>query len=347
MRGGEAPGKAQGGLFVEPSRVRDQRAAFLKELRSAGRDKLPLYEKYLPLIGVNGILEGIKTHWPKCHSEAHDLGKVIYDRVRDIGTGLRLCADECYSGCMHGVLMRAFEKAGKPAPHHLDPAAVKPLMTDLCQREPVMTASYSPGDCAHGVGHALMYLASYDIPQAVGACAGFLNRAMEYYCATGAYMEYVTERDEEDAKARSILYPCDTYPYPAACARYKMVHVVRRHYQAGKSPEALRQMCAALTGAVRVGCFHGLGNAHMPVIQAGKISIRAVCLNLGEVEERVCIDGAMERMAKFQEDRAFQVCQELDGSHKDTCLAAVRRKMYNMNKDLSLYLAADTKSAPP
>jgi hypothetical protein len=147
------------------------------------------------------------------------------------------------------------------------------------------------------------------------------------------------ERDEEDAKGKSVLYPCDTYPYPAACARYKMVHVVRRHYQAGKSPEALRQMCAVLTGAVRVGCFHGLGNAHMPVIEAGKIGIREVCLNLGEVEEQVCIDGAMERMAKFHEDRAFQVCQELGGSHKDACLAAVRRKMYNMNKDLSLYLA--------
>lgn len=339
MRGRGAPAPAPGRLYVEPHRVPDQRAAFLRELRGAGRDKRPLYEKYLPLIGVNGILDGIKTHWPKCHSEAHDLGKIVFARVRDVGKGLRICADECNSGCMHGVLMEAFTSIGKAAPHHMDLSVLKPAIKDLCQRNPVMTASYSPGDCAHGVGHALAYLAGYDVPAAIKACKGNENTAMEYYCATGAYMEYVTERDPQDAATKSILYPCDTYIYPAACARYKMVHVVRRHYEAGKTTEALREQCAALSGPLRLGCFHGLGNAHMPFIAAKKIGIRQVCLNLGEVEEFVCIDGAMERMAKFHEPRAREVCEELDGHNKKTCLTAVANKMYNMKKDLSLYLA--------
>jgi hypothetical protein len=152
-------------------------------------------------------------------------------------------------------------------------------------------------------------------------------------------MEYVTERDTQDAATKGFLYPCDRYVYPAACARYKMVHAVRRHYEAGKTTEALRQQCAALSGQLRIGCFHGLGNAHMPHIATGKIGIRQVCLNLGEVEEFVCIEGAMERMAKFHEERALQVCQELGGRSKKTCLAAVANKMYSMNKDLSLYLA--------
>ncbi len=271
-------------LFIEPRGVQQQQAEFVRALPSTGRDKRALVEKYLPVIGSNGVVDGIKIVWPKCHSEAHDLGKVIFARVRDVGKGLRICADECNSGCMHGVLMEAFTAIGKQSPHHMDLAVLRPAIKDLCQRNPVMTASYSPGDCAHGIGHALMYLAGYDIPQAIKACAGNENTAMEYYCATGAYMEYVTERDSQDAKARSFLYPCDTYIYPAACARYKMVHVVRRHYEAGGTTEALRQQCAALSGAVRLGCFHGLGNAHMPFIAAKKIGIRQVCLNLGEVE---------------------------------------------------------------
>lgn len=335
---GEAPGAFENPLFVEPRGVQAQRAKFVQELRPMGRDKRALVEKYLPVIGSNGIVDGIKAVWPKCHSEAHDLGKVIFARVRDIGKGLRICADECNSGCMHGILMEAFTSIGRAAPHHMDLAVLKPAIKDLCQRNPVMTASYSPGDCAHGVGHALMYMAGYDISQAVTACAGNEDRAMEYYCATGAYMEYVTERDPQDAVAKSVLYPCDTSIYPAACARYKMVHVVRRHYEAGKTTEALRQQCAALSGAVRLGCFHGLGNAHMPLIAAHKIGIRRVCLNLGAVEEFVCIDGAMERMAKFHEPRAREVCEELDGSNKSACLTAVSNKMYNMKKDLSLYL---------
>jgi hypothetical protein len=336
---GEAPAAFQNPFFVDPRGVQKQQAEFVQQLRRVGKNNRRLVETSLPVIGANGALDGIESVWPKCHSEAHDLGKVIFARLRDVGMGLRVCADRCNSGCMHGVLMEAFTTIGKPSPHHLDLAVLKPAIKDLCQRNPVMTASYSPGDCAHGVGHALMHLAGYEIPEAVKACEGNENPAMEYYCATGAYMEYVTERDPQDAATKSLLYPCDQYVYPAACARYKMVHVVRRHYEAGRTTEELRALCSSLADAVRRGCFHGLGNAHMPLIAAGTIGIRPVCLGLGEVEEFVCIDGAMERMAKFHPDIAVRVCDQLDGRNRATCLAAVSRKMYDMKKDLSLYLA--------
>lgn len=336
---GEAPAAFQNPLFVDPRGVQKQRAEFIQALSRVGKNNRQLVETTLPVIGANGALDGIESVWPKCHSEAHDLGKVIFARVRDVGMGLRICADRCNSGCMHGVLMEAFATIGKASPHHMDLAVLKPAIKDLCQRNPVMTASYSPGDCAHGVGHALMNLAGYEIAEAVKACEGNENPAMEYYCATGAYMEYVTERDPQDATTKSVLYPCDQYIYPAACARYKMVHVVRRHYEAGRTTEELRALCSSLAGAVRHGCFHGLGNAHMPLIAAGTIGIRPVCLGLGEVEEFVCIDGAMERMAKFHPDIAVRVCDQLDGKNKAACRVAVSRKMYDMKKDLSLYLS--------
>jgi hypothetical protein len=336
---GEAPASFQNPLFVDPGRAQQQRAEFVQQLRRVGPRNRQLVETYLPVIGANGALDGIESVWPLCHSEAHTLGKVVFARVRDIGVGLHVCADRCNSGCMHGVLMEAFTTIGKASPHHLDMAVLRPAINDLCQNNPAMTASYSPGDCAHGVGHALMHLAGYDVPQAVTACESNKSPSLVYYCATGAYMEYVTERDPQDARTHSFLYPCDENPYPAACARYKMVHVVRRHYAAGKTTEDLRRLCSSLTGAVRRGCFHGLGNAHMGLIGAGKIGIRAVCLGLSEAEEFVCIDGAMERMAKFQPDRAARVCDQLDGKNKATCLDAVSRKMYDMKKDLSLYLA--------
>lgn len=327
-------------LFVDPRGTQKQRAEFIQALPRVGKNNRQLVEISLSVIGANRALDGIERVWPKCHSEAHDLGKVIFARVRDIGMSLRVCADRCNSGCMHGVLMEAFATIGKTSPHHMDLAVLRPAIKDLCQRNPVMTASYSSGDCAHGVGHAVMNLAGYEIPEALKACQDNENQAMEYYCATGAYMEYVTERDPQDATTKSVLYPCDQYIYPAACARYKMVHVVRRHYEAGRATEELRALCSSsLTDAARRGCFHGLGNAHMLLIAAGKIGIRPVCLGLGKVEEFACIDGAMERMAKFHPDIAGRVCDQLDGKNKTACLAAVSRKMYDMKKDLSLYLA--------
>jgi hypothetical protein len=335
---GEETAEFENPLFVDPRGTQEQRAEFIQALRRVGKHNRQLVEISLPVIGANGALDGIESVWPKCHSQAHDLGKVIFARVRDVGMGLRVCADRCNSGCMHGVLMEAFTTIGKASPHHMNLAVLMPAIKDLCQRNPVMTTSYSPGDCAHGVGHALMNLAGYEIPEALKACQGNENQTMEYYCATGAYMEYVTERDMQDATTKSVLYPCDQYIYPAACARYKMGYVVGRHYKAGRTTEELRALCSSLADAVRRGCFHGLGNALMLRIAAGKIGIRPVCLGLGTVEESVCIDGAMERMAVYHPDIAVRVCDQLDGNNKADCLAAVSRKMFDMKKDLSLYL---------
>jgi hypothetical protein len=234
--------------------------------------------------------------------------------------------------------MEAFTTIGKKSPHHMDLAILGPAIKDLCQNNTVMTTSYSPGDCAHGIGHALMNVSMYDIPEALKGCQENDNQAMAYYCATGAYMEYVTERDAQDAPTKSVLYPCDQYIYPAACARYKMVHVLQRHYKEGKTTEELRTLCSSFPDAVRRGCFHGLGNAHLLMLAVGKISIRSVCLGLRPVEEFVCIDGAIERMAKFFPGNAVRVCEDLDEKNKAICVAAISRKMYDMNKDLTVYL---------
>ena len=336
---GEEAAAFQNQLFVDPRGTQRQRAEFIQALHRVGKNNRQLVEISLPVIGANGALDGIESVWPKCHSEAHDLGKVIFARVRDVGMGLRVCADRCNSGCMHGVLMEAFETIGKASPHHMDLAVLRPAIKDLCQTQSgddrVLFArrlrarrrprAHEPGGIRDSRGP--------------NACQGNENQAMEYYCATGAYMEYVTERDTQDATTKSVLYPCDQYLYPAACARYKMVHVVRRHYAAGRTTEELRALCSSITDAVRRGCFHGFGNAHMLHIATGKIGIRPVCLGLGTVEEFVCLDGAMERMAKFHPDIAVRVCDQLDGKNKAACLAAVSRKMYDMKKDLSLYLS--------
>jgi len=325
-------------LFVEPETVQRARTDFVKKLRYAGKNKRPLYEEYINVIGANGILDGIEKLWPKCHSQAHDLGKIIFGQVHDIGKSLRICAGRCYSACMHGVLMEALTEEHADD-RHIDIAALKPVMNALCYKNTEILSSYSPGDCAHGVGHALMFLAGYDIPKAVGVCAEFDNPAMEYYCATGAYMEYVGKHDREDAKIRSLFYPCVNNDYPAACLRYKMTNVVRRHYLAKKKIDELVHECEKLSGKFRLGCFHGLGNGHMWGIAHDKMSIKEVCLHGPEDEQFMCIEGAMERMGKYSEKRALEVCEELEGKNKETCLIAVEHKMYSMEKDFTLYLA--------
>ncbi len=60
----------------------------------------PLYEQFLPRIGANGIRLALETAKPYCHEEAHDLGKLIFTKLRDVGESLESCADSCSSGFM-------------------------------------------------------------------------------------------------------------------------------------------------------------------------------------------------------------------------------------------------------
>ena len=327
-------------LFVDPESVREERREFVKKLRSTGRNRRPLYEEYIDVLGANGIIDGIETLWPKCHSQAHDLGKVIFAELQDIGEGLRVCADHCYSGCMHGVLMGAFISVeSEDAEGHIEFEALKPALEELCYNNTEMTSSYSPGDCAHGAGHALMFLTNYDIPEAVEGCKEFDDDAMKYYCATGTYMEYVTENDRDDAETKSLFYPCDAYDFPAACSRYKTVHVARRHYSDKGTTSEFVAECEKLEGKFRLGCFHGIGNAHMGILASRRMNFTDICLHGTEDEKFMCIEGAMERMAKYHLARALKVCDDLEGKYNDICLTAVDQGMYNMEKDFTLYFA--------
>ena len=329
-------------LAVAPKTVAKERRDFIEKLMRTGKDKRPLYEAYLDVIGANGILAGIEEVWPRCHAEAHDAGRVIFARVRDLGSSLRICTDRCATGCMHGVLTEAFAGAtdNTVSNGQVNLGLMMRAMHEGCYKNAEMVSS-RPGNCAHGIGHALMVHAQYNIPEAIEACAGFPEPAMRYYCATGAYMEYVTEYDTEDAKSKSLHYPCDTYDYPAACSRYKMYYVAQRYYKANRSVEDLVHECATLTGKFRLGCFHGLGNAHMWLIASGQISIKSVCGHGTDDERFMCLEGAMERMGQYYEKTALAVCEQLEGQDRQVCFTAVENKMYNMKKDYTLYLGKE------
>lgn len=333
-------------LFVDPAAVKTEYQEFkntLKPMGRSGKGKRDLYAKYVPIIGANGVLGGIEELWPKCHSEGHDLGKVIFEKTKDVGVSLNVCRDGCYSGCMHGVLMEAFAGARASAEidpeQHVDIEIVKSTMDTVC-KDQTMTTSYSPGDCAHATGHAMMVLADYIVPNAIGYCDAFSEEHMRYYCATGAFMEYVTERDKEDAAGgKRALYPCDVGKYPAACARYKMVHVIPRLVKTKPDVQKLMRSCNELQGKYRIGCYHGAGNGFMSAIVTRQITLMDVC---GQAEGDVrfaCIDGAMERMAKYHPERAAEVCDDLSwgSTDRDTCTAAVGRGMYDMQKNIDLY----------
>ena len=331
-----------------------------------------LYEEYLPRIGANGIRQAIETAKPFCHEEAHDLGKLIFTKLRDVGESLESCADACSSGCMHGVLMEFFAEpaskegavqshavigesspppsaqehstqhapTGEPAHHHsaqLTPAEVAQRIPTFCESA-TWNRVYGPGDCAHGVGHAAMFLSNYDIPAGIDLCDRFRSYPLRYYCATGAYMEYwINPKFRLNYFAHGPLYPCTSVPYPAACFKYILGNTVRWHYAKGGTLEALSRLCAGLNDKYRLGCFHGLGFAHIRRVELGKNNLAELCGFGSREEQTACLEGAMEQLGKANPFVDPARCESLTDWRLQACRAAAARKKYDMTKSFALY----------
>ena len=337
------PPSADSLLYVPLERTAVARQEFLKAYRVADQKHArELYEAFLPRIGANGLRQALQTANPSCHDEAHDLGKVIFAKLRDVGTSLESCADACASGCMHGVLMEFFSDSASASAsehHHsaqLTAADVAGRIPTICE-SPAFTRMYSPGDCAHGVGHAVMFLSNYDIPAGISLCERFPSYPLRYYCATGGYMEYLFVRAAKDLPVRGPFYPCDSALYPAACFRYIRSASIGIDDTPGGTLGKFARHCAGLTGKYRLGCFHGLGNAHMGRIARGRRTLADVCGFGTREDQTVCVEGAMERLGKFTPAVAAKRCESLGDWRRQVCQAAASRKMYDMEKSFAMY----------
>jgi hypothetical protein len=333
----------------------EERAQFREEfVEREGFILRDLYEKWIGLLGANGIIKEVEGVYPNCHDRGHDLGKVIYTEVQNIGESLRVCDNACFSGCMHGVMMEAFSMDAtvetNPEPHthedgedeHVLIEDVHEKMKEMCEDEVFDEGNqYSPGDCAHGVGHALMFISNYQIDQAMEQCSYFDSDIMDYYCATGAYMEYVTQDEGilDDPEHPLDFSPCDTAGYPAACFRYKLPRSMYYHYKAGGTFAEFYAACQELEGNVRLGCMHGFGNAHVQFLVREEMSLADLCLRGSGEEQYVCIEGAMERIGRYHADLAPEICAGLpDGWQKELCNQSIENELYSMEKPFELYL---------
>lgn len=160
--------RSDGTAGMAPPAQESTRRAFKTEYSAARGSKRPVFEKYLDTLGADGILDVLETAHPLCHSQAHELGRVIVARLKDLGVALSACKTRCTSGCMHGVLMEAFggpSARSAASAHHggahqhgaghqhdssgpLTVADVEARMVPLCSETGDLAKLYEPGNCA-------------------------------------------------------------------------------------------------------------------------------------------------------------------------------------------------------
>ena len=186
-----------------------------------------------------------------------------------------------------------------------------------------------------------MILTDQDLGKSLTSCSAFPQAGMDYYCATGVFMEYWGALEDSvevfDPIVRTTMhYPCDTYSeFPAACYRY-MLRSIARELEA--DPKRLTEECLSLEGANQRGCFHGLGAMYSREVADNPSLMPELC-RVGTREDQIlCIEGVIEKMADFDESQAMAVCATLKGDKAKVCIDGAKGKMYRLDKStLNLY----------
>lgn len=301
------------------------KAKFTQDFNAA-KDIRPVFEKYLGKLSVRAMLDFLELRDPLCHGEAHELGKALFASNKDLGLSLMQCGNGCTNACMHGVVGEAFGNR-----EYLD---VINEMTSFCSKGE-MARLHKPGNCAHGMGHALMLLTKHDLEKSLEGCAHFAMPGMDYYCATGVFMEYSDDLDnkrvqDKIVKRPTLNYPCDTFTqYPAACYRYMLGKIAE---EAALDGTQLVNACLNLEGKQQLGCFHGLGALYLDQVNEDPALLGRLCQQGDSDDQIMCIEGAIEKLADFDEQRAINVCNALEGDNKSICLSAAHEKMYRLDK---------------
>jgi hypothetical protein len=311
--------------------------AFSKAHSHESREEV--FNAYIDKIGATGVLSVLEEKLSVyCHSEAHALGSAIFKRTNNLQLSMQVCRDRCVAGCLHGAVTQAVRRIiPETSENRLDIQLIGRNIRNICDVEYVAGRDLE-GTCIHGVGHAVMAVLKYNINDALKYCALFNDKSKAYYCATGAFMEYDNAHGAGDLlMERPLHYPCDTYTeYPAACYRYKWALLASKFERFSDAPTQSEE-CLGLDQRRRLGCFHGIGYAHVFALLEDSERLNNVCAYGNLDEQRVCIEGAMELLSELNEKKALEVCETLTGKPQRFCEEAARNRLYNLEKSFELY----------
>ena len=150
-----------------------------------------------------------------CHGAAHIVGRMAYALLG--GEALQQCTTHCFSGCYHGALQGMGARSGGSV------TALSDEIRTLCSAQDTV---FERSECFHGAGHGFLLYASYQIDEALGACASF-GAEHAHECYAGVFMENVMGDGSEDRFVESDAhYPCTHYEgeVQEACYRLQPSH---------------------------------------------------------------------------------------------------------------------------
>lgn len=265
------------------------------------------------------------------HTAMHLIGSALY--LERGNEGILYCKDESTGGCIHGFFTQAADMDG--------PGIISAYHT-YCEdtKEPLRRIL-----CAHGLGHVLVALGEYTLPEldvAVRTCSTLSKKPYpgELACIEGAVMEIVLQLGDDGLNTVQerngnvgMWFPCDNLPeeYRAACY-YSLPAFswswIRFSLEINDGAlETMSGDCRSLhKESHRLACIAGVGKAaamHTDTKDA-RVSDRCASFTKNTDEHRACVHGFVVRASMAERGDGEGWCAAAHPEEKESCMSNAR-----------------------
>ncbi len=244
-----------------------------------------------------------------CHEIGHIVGELASRTNGPLPLLVHGCGTTCGYGCIHGLMVGIAQTDPRTLTH---PGGI-------C----VSTATYpmsqlDRNNCNHGLGHALIENASYDMNVALSQCRSLTDDEAYNTCSVGAFMGRF---DGYNRTARPFEFPDDVIAYCSsfhAASNICIDTLAAMKY--GGDIHGGFTLCARLGAHDASLCAIGIGTTLYFSEKGEGHSIAKIC----EKEKpftRECIQGALESAINMDHSGVHgrAICDSLSQTHQTFC----------------------------
>jgi hypothetical protein len=266
------------------------------------------------------------------HQMAHALGRKAVAGAGGDASIIRECRPDFGSGCYHGVVEAALNRAGR-----IDMAQLERLCVGI-------ENSGGPGtshECLHGVGHGVLGAIRYDLDSALHYCDALSTARRAESCHSGAFMEAISgglgapmlddthshDTGRAHAATRPVsINPADPFspcvafhdPYATSCWLFQGFVILRANdFDAG---QALR-ICDSAPDGRAARCYESVGHQLTGLFQHGDAWILGECAKGSPALASRCAGGATLALnaMDWSGKRAARLCASAPEAWKGDC----------------------------
>ena len=315
--------------------------------RCAGSDKKWCFKEaandLLQRFTLSEILEALEMHQLEpeffygCHLFSHYLGQAAYRKTRNAKEILSENSPGCFNGALHGAVEGYFMEKPELISSE-DNAAIVSEMRELCGTEGDYPNQRRFDTCYHGLGHAIMFIVSNNLPSALEFCdAVATDRDLRYRCYAGAFMANIESANDKDHptdyfKKDDPLFPCPLLreSYQDACYTLGVLGSVQ-----GDLHKSIRT-CYRVPESYQLGCFKMFGRDRVMHI-SDPAKVKDTCDKIGNATfAGVCMQEAAHQLLErlgINSSLPFEICRLAAPQDQRDCFSKLGNGLKSFTRD--------------